>query len=191
MAATSPSEKLDVVTRLLHLGLAILAVTEWLLGLTVAGSYDEPQHTGYLVHMWLGISFTTLLLLRVLWGFVGPAAVRFVNWVPWSTARLALVWEDIRALCRLRIPPRTSHEGLAGLVQALGLLAFLWIGLTGLVISTQITPGMRLHGWPHAVKELHQVGQILIPVYLGLHVGAVLVHALQGQQLWKKMIFLE
>lgn len=95
------------------------------------------------------------------------------------------------SLWRLQIPQRSSHEGLAGLVQALGLLAFLCIGLTGLIISTQITPGTHLVGWPHAVKELPQVGQILIPVYLGLHAGAVLVHALQGRQLWKKMIFLE
>ncbi len=73
----------------------------------------------------------------------------------------------------------------------MGLPAFLWLGLSGLVLSVVIKPGSDLAGCPDAVKELHEIGEVLVPAYLVLHVGAVILHDLAGKQIWRKMLFLE
>ncbi|MGH8292289.1 MAG: cytochrome b/b6 domain-containing protein [Gammaproteobacteria bacterium] len=190
-----PARPLDRVSVFLHFGLAVFGVWAWLIGSgwigEGAGDYKRADHFWYTQHMWVGIIFTAFLLARILWGIVGPANARFVNWVPWTWARFKLVLEDLGTLLHLRVPVRHTREGLSGLVQALGLLVFLWLGLTGLINAFTITPGERLTGWAHEVKELHEIGDILVPAYLILHVGGTLVHSFRGQHVWKKMLFLE
>lgn len=183
-------QPLDRMSRFLHLGLAVFGVWAWWIG-GAADDYKRADHFWYTQHMWVGIVFTAFLLARLLWGFVGPANARFVNWVPWNWRGFKLVLEDLRTLLRLRIPDHPTHLGLAGLVQALGLLLFLWVGLSGLALSVLITPGARTTGWVHDFQELHEATNVLIWIYLILHVGAVLLHSVTGKQVWKKMIFLE
>lgn len=190
--ATAP---LDAVTRLLHLGLAVFGVGAWLIGSgwigAGAGDYDHPDHFWYIQHRWVGITFTVFLLARILWGFVGPASARFVNWMPWTRQRLGWVVEDLRSLRHLRIPDRPTHVGLSGLVEAFGLLVFLWLGLSGLSNAFAITPGIKLTGWPRVIKHWHEIGDVLVPVYLILHVGGTVAHSVAGKPVWKKMLFLE
>ena len=77
------------------------------------------------------------------------------------------------------------HEGLAGITQAAGIVLFAWMGATG--------SGMFLLGEDHGsdlfevLEELHEVGESLIPLYLVLHVGSVVVHALAGHPIWRRM----
>lgn len=191
--ATAP---LDVVTRILHLGLAVFGIWAWLTGAGWIGAgaadYERPDHFWYIQHRWVGITFTAFLLARILWGFVGPANVRFANWVPWTRERLRWVVEDVRSLLHLRIPERPTHVGLSGFVEALGLLAFLWLGLSGLSNAITITPGVKLTAaLPHLIKHWHQIGNVLVPAYLILHVGGTVAHSIVGRQVWKKMLFLE
>lgn len=181
---------LDGITRFLHLGLAVFGVWAWWIG-EAADDYKRADHFWYTQHMWVGIAFTVFLLARILWGLVGPPSARFVNWVPWTWSRFKLVIEDLRTLLRFRVPDRPSHMGLSGLVQALGLLAFLWLGLSGLLLAFTITPGARLTGWADGINELHEIGEVLVPAYLILHVGGTVLHIIAGKQVWKKMLFLE
>ena len=83
-----------------------------------------------------------------------------------------------------------GHAGLAGLVQAIGLGAFLWMAVTGAVLFAYLDPGVRTRGWLRAVKELHEGGQVVVLTYLALHVGAVLAHAIAGRPLWRRMFSL-
>lgn len=53
------------------------------------------------------------------------------------------------------------------------------------------TPGTAVTGRVHATKELHEIGNVLVPVYLILHAGAVVLHAIAGKPIWKKMLFLD
>lgn len=186
---------LDVITRLLHLGLAVFGVWSWLNGLGWIGAgasdYDHAVYSGYIQHRWVGIGFTVFLLARILWGLVGPTSVRFVNWVPWTLARLKVVVDDVRSLLRLRVPEHPTHVGLSGFVEALGLLAFLWLGLSGLLSAFTITPGVPVFGWLHVIKHWHQIGNVLVPAYLILHVGGTVAHSIVGKQVWKKMLFLK
>ncbi|MBI3374503.1 MAG: cytochrome b/b6 domain-containing protein [Betaproteobacteria bacterium] len=181
--------QLDLVTRLIHLALAVLAVAAFISG-EFAGDYKRTSHLGFDVHTWVGFALSAVIAIRMAWGFAGPGVARFSSWMPYSRARFRLVIEDLRALATLKLPQRPAHEGLAGLVQAFGLLVFAWIAITGMPLFFLIEPGMRASGAARTIKELHETGQVLIPVYLALHVGAVAMHALRGHHLWRRMFFL-
>ncbi|HEX7382185.1 MAG TPA: cytochrome b/b6 domain-containing protein [Nevskiaceae bacterium] len=192
MASPAP---LDRTTRLLHLGLAVFGIWAWLVGAGVIGAgardYNHPDHSWYLQHRWVGLVFTAFLLARILWGIAGPSNARFSRWMPWTASRFRFVIEDLRLLIHFRLPERPVHVGLSGFVEGLGLLAFLWLALSGVSNAITITPGVTLTGWPHVVKHWHQIGVYLVPAYLVLHVGATILHSLAGRQIWKKMLFLE
>ena len=131
------------------------------------------------------------MLARIVWGVVGPANARFVNWVPFTRSRFKPVIEDVRLLLHFKVPERPTHVGLSGFVEALGLIAFAWLALSGVINAIEITPGIKLLGWPRVIKEWHEIGDVLVPAYLVLHIGGTIAHSLVGKQVWKKMLFLE
>ena len=175
--------------RLIHLALAILCLAAWGTG-QFADDYKRADHLGFSIHEIVGIGFTTALAIRILIGLSGPARGRFSTWFPFARENLRLVIDDLKGLVQLRFPEREPHQGLAGLVQFLGLLAFALIASTGTLIAIYLEPGTRATGWLHSAKEIHEAAQVLIPIYLGLHVGGALVHALLGQHLWREMFFI-
>ncbi len=181
--------KFDVTTRVLHLGLALFGVAAWWFG-EDAGDYHKPAHGGYTLHLWLGLVFSGFLAARLAYGFFGPASQRFPAWMPYTRARLAAVWEDVRVLTRFKVPEPKSRQGLSALVQGVGLVLFTWQAACGTFLSLTLTPGQRATGWLHDLKELHQLAQFWIPAYLVLHIGAVVLHALNGHPIWKKMVFI-
>jgi cytochrome b len=189
MAAHEP--RLDIPTRVFHLGLVVFGVWAWWIG-EDAHDYHKPDHSGYTLHMYVGLTFSAFLLLRLIWGFAGPKELRFSAWFPYTRERLAYVKDDLRTLMRLRMPEPVTHRGFNALVQALGIVLFTWQGASGALMSLLITPGQKTGGWLSVMREVHhEGGGIWIPTYLALHVGAAVLHAFTGRQIWKKMIFLE
>ena len=182
--------RLDFPSRVLHLGLAVIGTWAWWIG-EDAGDYHKPVHDGYTLHMWVGMVFSSFLAARLLWGFFGPEAARFSTWVPYTRERFEQVRADVRTLMKFRMPDPIVHRGLNAAVQSLGLVLFTWQGLSGTLMSMLLVPGQRAVGWLHEFKEIHQWSQFWIPTYLALHVGATVLHAFTGKQIWKKMVFLE
>src|SRR5690348_9618209 len=154
--------RLDIPTRVLHLGLAVSGTWAWWIG-EDAGDYHKPDHSGYLLHMYVGLAFAGFLLLRLLWGSVGPKELRFTAWFPWTRERFTYVKEDLRTLMRFKLPEPDTHRGLSALVQSLGLVLFTWQGASGALMSLLIVPGERVTGWLHDLKEIHQQGSVWIP----------------------------
>lgn len=180
----------DVPVRLLHFALVLFCLAAWA-SAQFADDYKHAEHLGFSVHKWIGIGFALAISLRILYGLLGPHAARFTAWFPFTTVNLRLAGQDIFQLARLRVPQREPHEGIAGLVQGLGMLAFIVIAATGVVMALYLVPGDRTTGWLHDIKEIHEIAEQIIPVYLLLHVGGVVVHALFGQHLWRSMFFVE
>jgi len=83
------------------------------------------------------------------------------------------------------------HLGLSALVQTFGLAAFSRMALTGSLMFFYLTPGHKVRGVLHFIKEMHEAAMWLIPIYLGIHVGAVLLHALAGDHRWRWTFFLK
>lgn len=190
--ASQPFERqnLDEVTRLIHLGLTVFAILALITGLW-AGDYKRIHHLGFSVHKWLGLTLSFFMAWRIWIGFFGTPEDLFSRWVPYNSERLRMVGEDGLNLLRLKLPNRPSHQGLAGLVQTFGLAVFAWMAGTGTLMALFLTPGHKAGGFMHALKEMHELGLWLIVAFLVIHIGAVTLHALTGDHLWRKMFFLE
>jgi len=168
--------------KILHVGMAGFGILAFLTG---EFAEDGTASLGYLLHAYLGLSLATFVLLRVLRGLAGRGPLRFSGWSPLSRRQWQLAIDDIGSLVRFQVPERGMHEGLAGLTQALGLLIFAFMGATGTAMFLLAGgPGSGLY---EAVEEVHELGEALIPLYLALHVGSVLVHSLAGHPIWQRM----
>ncbi|MGI9227801.1 MAG: cytochrome b/b6 domain-containing protein [Gammaproteobacteria bacterium] len=162
----------------IHLGLAVFGILAYLTGELA----EHSNSFGYLLHAYLGLTLLFVLLCRFFYGFWGQRGYRFSNWFPYKKSYLATLKEDINDLIRLKFPKRQDHRGFAGLVQAFGLVIFAWMAVTGTIMFvTNVTDDSIL-------SELHEVGEGLIPLFLGLHLGAVALHMLSGHNLVSRMI---
>jgi cytochrome b561 len=184
------SNEIDSLTRFIHLGITLFGILAWITGY-FAGDYKRMHHIGFNIHKWLGIGLSFFILLRLIYGIIGPKNVQFINWIPFTKERLLLVWEDILTLLKFQLPDRPTHQGLSGLVQSFGLLVFSWMSITGSLMFFYLHPGSKVRGMMHFIKEIHEIGNWLIPIFLGIHGGAVILHALAGNHLWRKIFFLE
>jgi cytochrome b len=183
------ADRLDTGTRLLHLGLACFGLLAWVTG-WLADDYKELRHTGFSVHSWIGIGTAVFTGLRLLHGIVGPSPGRFWNWLPVTPGRIALVREDLGGLLRFQLPDREPRQGLAAVVESFGLAVFTFLSGTGVGLFLYLEPGAKARGTIHFIKELHEAGEVLIPIFIVIHVGAVILHALSGKPLWRRMLFL-
>jgi len=187
---TSKSEELDSFTIFLHFGLIFFGVLAWLTG-DWAGDYKKVNQLGFTVHKMLGMGTALFVGARLFHGLWGPKQARFANWLPYTPERLKMVFEDISNLFTLKLPDRPPHLGLAGLWEAFGLAIFTWMGGTGLFMFLFLTPGHKAGGLIRTVKELHELGESLVPIFLAVHVIAVCLHALAGAHGFRKMFFLK
>ncbi|HKJ88215.1 MAG TPA: cytochrome b/b6 domain-containing protein [Gammaproteobacteria bacterium] len=82
------------------------------------------------IHVWLGYLVGSLILIRILWGFVGPAHARFSSFVPTPAA----LKRYLRRLARGDEPRYLGHNPLGG-VMVVALLAGLALTVgTGLML---------------------------------------------------------
>jgi cytochrome b561 len=182
--------ELDDITRFLHLGLTVFGILAFVTGF-FADDYKRLAHPGFSIHRWLGITLAFFMVWRIWLGFWGPKDVQFSQWLPYTKERLLMALEDIFTLVKFRLPLRPTHQGLSGVVQTFGLAVFSWMAFTGSLMFFFMSPGHKARGVLHLVKELHELGFWLIPIFLGLHAGAVSLHALAGEDLWRKTFFLK
>ncbi|HEX4764960.1 MAG TPA: cytochrome b/b6 domain-containing protein [Lichenihabitans sp.] len=100
----------DLPTRLFKWALVVLVIAAW-----VSSGFADPDMT---VHKAAGYGILTLLVYRVLWGFVGGSTARFASFVSSPSTVLAYV----RAL-RAGAARRYLGHNPAGGLMILGLLA--------------------------------------------------------------------
>ena len=179
---TTESSPFPLIAKFLHGGIAIFGLAAFLSGELAE---DGLQTTGYYLHAYLGLSLAIFIGMRIYRGFTAVAPLGFSGWSPFSLRQWSLAIQDLRDLMQLRVPERGIHEGLSGLTQAFGLMLFSWMALTGagLFLLASSPEGNLLE----ALEELHEVGESLIPLYLALHVGSVVVHSLAGKPIWQRM----
>ncbi len=110
----------DPALRLFHWALAVLVVSNWLLG--KIGPADMT------LHFWLGYGVIALLAFRLVWGFAGPATARFTRFVRGPRAVLGYAREMIQ--------PRPTYWPGHSPVGGLAVVAML------AVLILQVTTGL-------------------------------------------------
>ena len=171
--ATPPPRKIaiwDLPTRLFHWTLVVLIAFSWW---TAEEHHDD-------LHLYSGFAVLSLLLFRILWGFVGSSTARFANFVGGPRAVFGYLRGSWRGI---------GHNPLGALsvVALLGLVA-LEVGL-GLIGSDE--DGLMQGPLAHLVSaetsevaiDLHEDLFNVLLVLIALHVAAVLFYLLRGKNL--------
>jgi len=115
-------------------------------------------------HEWLGYAIVALVVLRILWGFIGPRSARFATFVPNGRD----ITEQISDIATRRTRAHLGHTPL-GALMILNLIAtMLAIGLTGYMMTTNAFWGVD---W---VEEVHEVLVNWAWISIVLHVVAVI-----------------
>ncbi|MGB0938478.1 MAG: cytochrome b/b6 domain-containing protein [Colwellia sp.] len=168
--------------KLIHLGLAFFGVAAYL---TSEFADDDVTSIGYLLHSYLGLSVAVMIVMRLIVGSTSSGALSFKDWSFFSIQQWKFALQDFRELLSLNIPEREKHQGLSGITQAFGLFIFTWMSATGTALFL-LGSGIDSEAF-ELIEEIHEVGETLIPLYLLLHVGAVVLHVLCGKPIWKRM----
>ncbi|SHJ24657.1 Cytochrome b [Palleronia salina] len=116
------------------------------------------------LHQWVGYFVVGLLLLRVLWGFVGSRYARFASFPPSvSGAR-----QQAADMLSGRRDAHAGHTPLGALMIYNLLLALLVVGVSGWLMTTDAFWGVE---WP---EELHEIAVSWTEISVMVHILAVL-----------------
>ena len=160
----------DLPTRLFH-GLLILTMV----GLVATGQIGGMAMTW---HFYLGYLVLSLLLFRVVWGFVGGHWSRFAQFVPRPTQ----VWRYARELMGRRHHATVGHNPMGALSVLAMLLLLLLQVFSGFMSDDEIAasgPWTSLvsNQWVEWATAYHtEVGKVLILILVGLHIGSVVFY---------------
>ena len=144
----------DPLVRVFHWSLATLFLVAYVTG-------DEIER----VHSAAGYAIAGLIILRVVWGFVGPRHARFSSFVRSPRAVLAY----LRDVARFRAPRHLGHNPAGG-AMIIALLVMLAVtGITGHMMTTDAFWGAK------GVEEIHEAFANLTVGLIAFHVLGVLI----------------
>lgn len=170
----------DLPTRLFH----------WVLAVMILAAWFTAWRDMMVLHVTCGLTVMTLLLFRLIWGFVGSDTARFSHFVKSPMAA-------VRHLLRLwrREPDTEVGHNAAGGWMIIVLLALLCMQVgTGLCSNDDILVegplaefvGKTRSDW---LTHIHHVNFTLIEIAISLHVLAIVTYrVLKGHNLLLPMI---
>jgi len=161
----------DVPVRLFHWLLLALVAFSWWSG--------EQGNDWLEYHAWSGCAILTLVLFRVVWGFVGSDPARFAHFV--RSPRVSYAY--FRSVLQRRPRVYLGHNPLGGWMILSLLLVLLVQAITGLFGNDDSAYEAPLshwlsHGTSSLITTLHAYNFDLLLGLVGLHVAAVLTHQL-------------
>ncbi|MDI2590761.1 cytochrome b/b6 domain-containing protein [Pseudomonas sp. 681] len=149
----------DPVVRLFHLSIAGVFITNYFFN-EAGGDW----------HVWLGYYAGAWLLVRVVWGFIGPRSAGWADFWP-TPARLGA---HLRSLVAGSPQHRLGHSPLGALVMILMMLALLTLGLSGWAMEE--VDALWGADWP---LQVHETAADVLMGLVGVHVCAAIVESLQ------------
>ncbi|MBF0439721.1 MAG: DUF1924 domain-containing protein [Magnetococcales bacterium] len=189
----------DRFTRLLHLLIAVGIVAQ-LVG-SMGMVHPKPGRAGdalYVMHEIWGQVLLGILIVHWVWSWVRSGSVPIGQLVPWfSGQRCRAVWEDIKNYgshaVRFRLPEATHPTPLPSAVQGLGLIAATVLGVSGTLLYFYMDPTVKMVGWLHDIKEMHEAVGVMLWIYLVTHAVMGMLHQWVGHEslwamvkVWKK-----
>ncbi len=165
----------DLPVRLVHWTLAGLVVFSWW--------SVHNHHTDW--HIWSGIAILTLLIFRLLWGFVGSSTARWTGFIrgPRTIASyLRGGWYGIghSPLGALSV---IALFGAVGVQVGLGLIAEDEDGIYAGPLSRLVSIATS-----EKARDIHELWFNVILGLIVLHLGAIIFYRLRGKSLVAPMI---
>ncbi|MGZ9034681.1 MAG: cytochrome b/b6 domain-containing protein [Rhodospirillales bacterium] len=158
----------DPFVRIFHWSLVSLFILAFVTG-------DETEW----LHLAAGYAIAVLILLRIIWGFVGPQHARFSDFV--RTPREVTGY--VRSAIRLRAPRYLGHNPAGGAMIIAFLAMLIGISATGFMMTTDAFWGAQ---W---VEDLHEWLVYVMLGLIALHVAGVVFSSIEhGENLVKAMI---
>jgi cytochrome b len=157
----------DPFVRLFHWSLVVLFVCAFATGDEIAW-----------LHISAGYAIAVLVILRIIWGFVGSGNARFRAFIRPPGEVMAFLRDSLR----LKAPRFLGHNPAGGamVVAMLGLLTY--VSVTGMLLTTDSYWGS------HAVKEAHEAGVYAVVGLVFLHLAGVLLASIEhGENLVRAM----
>jgi cytochrome b len=165
----------DVPVRLVH----------WLLAGLIAFSWWSViyHHTDW--HIWSGCAVLTLLIFRLLWGFVGSSTARFATFVRGPRTVLAYLRGSWRGIGHTPLAALSvlALLGAVAIQASLGLFAEdedgIYMGPLARLVSSDTSD---------KVRDLHELCFNIILGVIALHVAAIIFYRWRGKHLTRPMI---
>jgi cytochrome b len=179
----------DAFVRLFHWSLVVAVFVAY---------FTEPEDAGFAVHVWAGYLVGGLVVLRIIWGFVGSPHARFSDFAfaPAHALRYAF------ALVRGRAERHLGHSPAGAWMVYLLLAALAATVLTGMtVLATERhegplasfvgTPATMASGAPRdgspardesEVEDIHELLGNLVMLLVALHILGVVVASVSHRE---------
>lgn len=156
------SKAYDLPTRIFHWIFAALFVTSF----AIAKIIDD-ESTLYAYHMLSGILMVFLVLLRILWGFIGPQTSRFSSFKLNPCELKSYFFSVIQGKSKRYL----GHNPASSYAAILMLLFTLGIGFSGMMMTLKISK--------HFFEEVHELfanGFFMVVIF---HIAGVLLHQIK------------
>jgi cytochrome b len=160
-------------------------IFHWLLAALIAFSWWSVHHHHTDWHIWSGCAILTLLIFRILWGFVGSSTARFASFVR-GPRGIAAYWRGKWV--------GIGHNPLGALsVLALLLAIAVQVGL-GLIAEDEdgiyMGPlaGLVSTDTSDKARDIHELWFNVILVLIALHLVAIVYYRTRGKYLTLPMI---
>jgi cytochrome b len=163
-----PVKVWDLFVRVFHWSLVITFAAAWCTG----GIWDQP-------HLSAGYFVLALILVRIVWGFVGTRHALFSDFV----CSPPVILRYTRDMLHMQVPRYLGHNPAGGamIIALLATLAVLCV--TGIMMTTDAFWGVQ---W---VDDLHATASNIALVLVALHVGGVVFSSIEhGENLVRAMV---
>ena len=160
----------------------------WLLVVCIAGSFVTINLGDEFIqwHAYFGYSILTLLIFRIIWGFVGSTHARFASFLPTKKA----IFDYLSGSS-----PRVLGHNPVGAISVFALIFVLCVQVfTGLFVDDEVSFQGPLAKYVSGsisslLSEIHEGNQVVILTLIAIHIAAIIFYKkFKGEDLIKPMI---
>lgn len=165
----------DWPIRLFHWLLVTLVVVSWV---TAEIGGNAMQY-----HMWSGYAILSLVLFRIMWGFVGSDTARFAHFLRGPR----VVFGYLRNWFTPHYRAVLGHNPLGGWSAAALVFVLLFQASTGLFSNDDIAAEGPLYhlvskALSDALTQLHQISFNVLLALIGMHVAAIILYRVKHRE---------